>query len=384
MTLELADPRRFPATAEPGAVGDAGVPARASAAVAAAAAEASLARSAQRDSEADDAIVDEALRDAFADRSGATLEALFAAAPSAAVYRHLWRRLGLQCAKPVDTGSPLGVALFALPLVVVCVHRDGGRAILPGGLPDAASFAALLREHRALAGNETLALAPSLAAAHAIAPRCLPALAAGAREAVEGGAPLDVAPQPIEVSAQESVHLRFVVGTALAAASAPLFGTAPAPGLASALARKLMAGWSAHAGVQAVALPRLPAALPQAWAEGLVAQREVSVQLFVSNALRRLRSRFGEPTAIVSAHALADGTGELRLSLSSPFSPRDAEGFRCPLFPFERVADATAVLEALLDDCRVADVRAEPGVHRDRDAATGLPLLFKAGGPATH
>ena len=29
-------------------------------------------------------------------------------------------------------------------------------------------------------------------------------------------------------------------------------------------------------------------------------------------------------------------------------------------------------------DCRVTDVQALPGVHADRDPATGLTLLFKA------
>ena len=83
---------------------------------------------------------------------------------------------------------------------------------------------------------------------------------------------------------------------------------------------------------------------------------------------------------MISAHraAAAPGGGELRLSLSSPFDPRPAEGFRCPLFPTDRVDDVAAMLRDLLRDCRVADVRIVPGVHADRDPQTGLPLLFKA------
>ena len=38
-------------------------------------------------------------------------------------------------------------------------------------------------------------------------------------------------------------------------------------------------------------------------------------------------------------------------------------------------------LETLLADCRVTDVQRMPGVHPDRDATTGQPLLFKAGAP---
>jgi hypothetical protein len=67
----------------------------------------------------------------------------------------------------------------------------------------------------------------------------------------------------------------------------------------------------------------------------------------------------------------------VRLSLSSPFHPHEAEGFRCPLYPLDRVGDVVAMLKDLLDECRVADVRIVPGIHGDRDSSTGLPLLFK-------
>ena len=35
------------------------------------------------------------------------------------------------------------------------------------------------------------------------------------------------------------------------------------------------------------------------------------------------------------------------------------------------------MLVDLLRDCRVGDVQVLPGVHPDRDAATGVTLLFK-------
>ncbi len=82
---------------------------------------------------------------------------------------------------------------------------------------------------------------------------------------------------------------------------------------------------------------------------------------------------------MISAHRCLDapGGGELRLSLSSAFDPRQAEGFRCPLFPTERVEDAVALLLELLRDCRVTDVRVLAAVHPDRDPCTGVRLLFK-------
>ena len=109
------------------------------------------------------------------------------------------------------------------------------------------------------------------------------------------------------------------------------------------------------------------------------AQRDVSAQLFASNALRQLRASVGEPVAVISAHRADDapGGGELRLSLSSVLEPRDAQGFRCPVYPWERVVDVATMLVELLRDCRVGDIRAVAGVHADRDALTGGPLLFK-------
>ena len=35
------------------------------------------------------------------------------------------------------------------------------------------------------------------------------------------------------------------------------------------------------------------------------------------------------------------------------------------------------MIKSLLRDCRVTDIRTVAGVHADRAAGTGLPLLFK-------
>ncbi len=114
-------------------------------------------------------------------------------------------------------------------------------------------------------------------------------------------------------------------------------------------------------------------------AAGRAAQREVAAQIFASNAIRKFRATVGEPTAVISAHRAPDapGGGELRLSLSSPFEPRDAEGFRCPLYPLDRAGDVVTMLVDLLRDCRVTDIRTLAGVHADLVDGTGAPLLFK-------
>jgi hypothetical protein len=142
---------------------------------------------------------------------------------------------------------------------------------------------------------------------------------------------------------------------------------------AQALSRALAAP-----GVSILALPRPPLPLIEAAWIGRVAQREVGAQIFASNALRGLRARTGEPSAVISVHRIDgdDASAEVRLSLSSPFEPSVAEELRCPLFPLDRVDDGRAALLGT----PLNDVRRKPGVHPDRDPDTGLPLLFKAEG----
>lgn len=323
----------------------------------------------------------------FAAGDGGGLTALFADAPSPDVYRHLWRilsRLERDGTLAVE-GSP--VRLYALPVVVVAAlqAQEDAPCTLSGVLGEPAALAALLMEHGALAGNRTLALAPALADANALEIGRLPEFV-GATAVGAGG--VDVVPAPIVVAGTtEAVHLRFLVGTALAAPGADLFREREAGKWAMPLAQRLSA-MLAVPGTSVLAMARPPQSLAEALWSGRVAQREVAAQLFVGNALRELRARVGEPVTVISVHRGPDGTpaaagpAEVRLSLSSPLEPRDAQGLRCPLWPLDRADDVAAMLAALLADCRVSDVRREPGVHPDRDPVTGGPLLFKPEGDA--
>jgi hypothetical protein len=246
-------------------------------------------------------------------------------------------------------------------------------------LPDSARLVAILREHGALAGNSSFGLANALVAADALDPLRLPELLSWTGLSDAHAAPALV-PATIPVATgEQAVHLRFLVGTALAATGTDLLADSQIGAwglpLAQELARQL-----ATPGVSVLALPRPPQAPLAALQAGRAAQREVGAQLFASNAIRRLRASVGEPAAVVSAHRCAtalDG-GELRLSLSSAFDPAGAEGFRCPLFPCECAGEVAAMLVDLLHDCRIADVHVLPGVYQDRASGTGQVLLFKA------
>ena len=346
---------------------------------------AALAAPTRQDADRYDASLRERLKAAL-DGDGRTLEALVAGAPSADVARHLLRQLDLAW-REAEAAGGVTAHLFALPVIVITgLEAASGEGTLPGVLDDAPALAAILAAHGALAGNRSFALANVLTAAGAIDLAALPALRAWQRlpDALVSGASVPVRalpPAPLAFAAgREAVHLRFIPGTALARGGAELtedatVGTWGLP-FTQALSRQLGGDR-----VSVLALPRAPARLLPAVQAGRAAQREVSAQLFASNAIRRLRASAGEPSAVISAHRAADapGGGELRLSLSSPFEPRDAEGFRCPLYALDRVGDVFAMLTSLLADCRVTDVRVVGGVHADRVADTGLPLLFKPG-----
>ncbi len=317
---------------------------------------------------------------------GSILSAIFAGAPSVACARHLWRQLDAAwCETAVDLQAGLAASIFAVPLVIVtglAGAKDEGA--LSGVVHDAEALAAILREHGALAGNRTFALSPALVGAEAIDIARLPEILAWQRlpDSLAPGARLParvLAPAPVIVSGgHEGVHLRFLVGSALARPGADILADATVGKwgipFAQELGRQLRAG-----SASVLALPRAPQRLLPGVRQGRAAQREAGAQIFASNAIRKLRAAVGEPSAVISAHRAPDapGGGELRLSLSSPFEPRDAEGFCCPLHPLDRVGDVVTMLTDLLRDCRVAEVRVLAGVHADRHPDTGSPLLFK-------
>jgi hypothetical protein len=370
---DLTDPRVFPPP-------DAAAPAHAR--VHALAADALAASTRQEADGLDVALRGELTRMLAAD--GAALAALFASAPSVAVTRHLWRLLDATWRDNRGDASGLSLLLFAIPVVVVTGGERGAPIVHDGVLADRSRLVAILREHAALGGSQAFALSAALVSAESIDLARLPELSAWQRlpESAGPGAelpPRALTPSPLLASGDgESVHLRFVVGSTLARTDAdPFAGPSVGPWgvpFTRELSRQLAVG-----SVSVLALPRAPQRPLPAVATGRAAQREVGAQLFAGNAIRKLRAAAGEPTAVISAHRAPDapGGGELRLSLSSPFAPRDAEGFRCPLYPLDRVVDVATMLTDLVSDCRVTDVRVAPGVHPDRDPATGRALLFK-------
>jgi len=319
----------------------------------------------------------EALRALIASGDGSALARVIERAPSLAVARYLWRSLEDADTDPrvgaAEPDSTLATTLFALPVVFVAA-TSGVPSSVPGVLRDRERVTALLREHRVFGACETFTLAGTLATTETIGLARLPRLLAAAQPDVAGT-------ELCVEGAVERVFLRFLVGAILAAPGVDPPRRRDSGAWGAPLARALQQDLATPA-VTLLALPLPPARLVAALRSGRAAQREVAAQIFASNAIRKFRTRVGEPTAIISAHRAPDapGGGELRVSLSSPFDPREAEGLRVALYPSEAVADVAAELLDLLADCGVDDVRIEPGVHDDIDPATGLRRLFKDGG----
>jgi len=339
-------------------------------------AEAALDASTSTARDAADAALNDALRVALA-HDAASVEHAVDNAPSPFTARRLWRAAD-EIWRAVEEGEALAVTLFALPLVmVVGANPDTETAVVPGVIPNAQTLAEVLRAGAALRGNETIALSDVLASASALSIRSLPAWQAVRRSSAHLNEP-PAAPAPIALTRHESAHLRFIIGTAVAGRGVDLLQDRSVGAWGAALTRELVRVLSSERG-PVLPLPRAPQSLLVARHDGLVAQREIAAQLFASNAIRNMRASTGEPTAVISGHRAADapGGGELRLSLSSPFEPRDAEGFRCPIYPIEPVSAPLSMLLDLLHDCRVTDVRLVAGVHPDRVAGLDVPLFLK-------
>ncbi|MGH8801377.1 MAG: hypothetical protein ACREX6_03655 [Casimicrobiaceae bacterium] len=341
-----------------------------------------------------------AVRGLIRNGNGEALARAVEHAPSLAIARYLWRSLEAADTDPrVDASesvTTLATTLFAIPVVIVAAGDPAPQAehhamadvpsgvvtgdvvpqrhIIRGIHDERERVAGLLREHHAFGACETFALAGTLATAGAIGVARLPELLAATNPDVTG---TDL----VLEGGDERVFLRFLVGALLTAPGVDVLQANDTGAWGVALARMLQANL-APAGVTLLALPRPAHRLVSALRSGRTAQREIAAQVFASNAIRKFRASVGEPTAILSAHRTADapGGGELRLSLSSPFDARGAEGLRVALYPYESVRDVAAMLVALLADCQVADVRIEPGVHPDFDRETGLRRLFKDSG----
>lgn len=260
----------------------------------------------------------------------------------------------------------VGVSLFAIPLLIVAGAR--GKMMVPGALPEIGKVSALLEQHGAIGVTRNFGLGNALVSADALDALSPSALWRAAADPSQRPLPAALQPEPIAVAgSREQVHLRFITGAGLTPQHLPSFlESASNIGTWGMALTKELSRQLAQSGLEILPIPRPPQPLVCAAQAGRRAQLEAALSLFLGNTLRRFRMAVGDPEAVLSAHRLDGGAGELRLSLSTPLDDSLFEGFAWPLQPQDEAADVSQLIQATLDECRVKNVTLLDRVLPDR------------------
>ncbi|HYC49351.1 MAG TPA: hypothetical protein VED01_28065 [Burkholderiales bacterium] len=335
----LADPRRYGA-------GDAGHPL--------------LALAARDDSR--DALV-AALRELAQAQRDTDIGAALAAAPSAQTYSRLWHALCAAVERPAGETAVM-TRVFAMPWVIVC--GASAAASLSCVLPDVGMLSRALEENGAFGGSRNVGFGNALVSIEQIE-RLAPSEVLQASEST-GLRALEPAPIALSRGAEE-VHVRLLVGASVEPSNAPGVIVAGSNiGAWGTPALRAMAAQLATPAAQVLPMPRPPAGLYSAAWLGRRAGIETAFNLFISNCVRRFRAAVGDPQVTVSMHA----SGELRVTLTTPFDDTMVEGFRWPLHPADDLADVERSIAALVGECRLGEPLHAPGVLPDYSASGAL------------
>jgi hypothetical protein len=297
------------------------------------------------------------------------IASLLAAADDAATYRALHEALARSIDSPLEASDGVIARSFAIPIVFVAAASRPARIV--ARLEDIEAIRALFARANALGPTRNFGLSNALGALEALEALSPVALYRSARDMDPASIGAALPPQDIVLAPnREQTHLRFLAGAGLTATDAPGFTeTAANIGAWGRELASLLQSQLAVSGVQLLALPRPPKDLVCAPHAGRQAQLETALNLFASNAVRRLRMAVGDPVAIVSAHA----GGDVRVTLSSPFAPDLVEGFAWPLHPLDDLAALETMVRDLFAAMRVGDVRIAPRLL-DAERAGGVPL----------
>jgi hypothetical protein len=295
----------------------------------------------------------------------AEIRGVLAAARSQAQYAALWRALAAAVEQPAPDES-IAARVFAMPWVIVAAGSAPGRVGCV--LPDVSAVAKVFDEHHVFGASRNLGYSNVLCGVESIE-----ALAPSALLESWDASPLRaIPPAPIEVvRGVEEVHLRFLLGAAIAPSHVP--GVAETGANVAAWgtpALRAMSAQLATPGVQLLPMPRPPAGLYTAAHAGRRAALETAFNLFMSNAVRRIRRAVGDPSVTISAHE----NGAIRIVLWTPIDDAMVEGFTWPLHPADDLAEIEATVRGMVADCRLP----EPAVHADvlpEKTATGAALF---------
>lgn len=298
----------------------------------------------------------------------AEIRAALTAAPSQPHYARLWRALCAAVEKPA-LDEAVAPRVFAMPWVIVA--GSSAPASVPCVLPDVAELARVLEAHTVFGGSRSLGLSNGLCAIEALE-SLTPSEALHGWESPRVRA---IPPTPIAVvRGAEEVHVRFLLGAAIAPTDAPgIAETGSNIGVWGTPALKAMASQLATPAVQILPLPRPPAGLYSAAYSGRRAGLEAAFNLFMSNSVRRFRLSVGDPSVTLSAHA----GGVVRVVLWTSFDDTMVEGFSWPLHPADDLQEIVETIASLIAQCRLQPPSVHSQVLPDR-TSTGAILFSPA------
>ena len=280
------------------------------------------------------------------------IEQALAQSTSPAVFRLLAAALDTALKAPGE--EALQLRIFAIPILLVTGGR--GPLVLPGVVADVAELTKLFEMHGTLGPMKNFGLSGALVSAAGLAALKPSAVYRRSRETGrEDLPPLDLPPEEIRLAgSEEEVHLRFLTGVSVTSADAPGFTeTAGNIGAWGMPFTRALAVQFEQPGLSLLPIPRPPMSPLQALEAGQFAQSELGLQLFLSTALRKFRSRVGEAEAVVSACA----DGSVRIRLRSPFDASLAQEYAWPLQPGDDMAAVGSSIFSLLAECRVTNVQ---------------------------
>ncbi|MGH8631790.1 MAG: hypothetical protein ACREU7_13635, partial [Burkholderiales bacterium] len=254
---------------------------------------------------------------------------------------------------PPSAAGGAQTRVFAIPVLLVTGGNAG--SVLPCVLPDIAEVTRLFETAGALGRAKNFGFSnalTSLVSLEALPWRTLYRIAQGDGPADIGG--LDLPPADVFLrSNDEQLDLRFLPGAAVGPADTASFvesaGDIGRWGMpfTQALARQL-----SGSGMTVLPIARPPMSVPRAAQAGRFAHAELGFQLFVSSALRRARTRFGDPDVTVAA--FVDAT--VRVRLTSPFDESFVQEYRWPLAPADDLEAVASSLFGLLAEARLERV----------------------------
>jgi len=309
------------------------------------------------------------LRDALAGSRDDVLTRALAEVISPAAGLALVEALDHVINTPAGAEHRLAARVFAIPVVLVAAGLAG--AEISGVVPDTRAIARLLERQAAIGPARTFTLSRALCAATALETDS-PSQRYARLRGIESGSfatQLDMIAAPIRLeSAEESVHLRFLVGSVVAPVQTPSFleTAANIGSWGMPLSRELLSQLG-RPGMSLLPLPRPPGGWMKALHEGRRAREEVAFQAFVSRVLRRMRSESGEPDADVAALE----SGAIGVRLAPRFERERAETHRWQLDGLDDLGDVTGSILGLLADCRVSSVRVLERIVSDAEFPGG-------------